>query len=82
MQHYSSTGTYYGLPSYHANRQIKSERLHMVYPTLLQVSCVGHLIGAVVADTQKKANEAAKLVNIEYEELPAIFSNKGTYCIT
>ncbi|KAM7375600.1 hypothetical protein PAMA_014620 [Pampus argenteus] len=37
-----------------------------------QVTCVGHIIGAVVADTQLHAQRAAKAVKIEYEELQAI----------
>ncbi|AWO95494.1 putative xanthine dehydrogenase/oxidase [Scophthalmus maximus] len=34
-----------------------------------QVTCVGHIIGAVVADTQIHAQRAAKVVKVEYEEL-------------
>ncbi|XP_049922243.1 xanthine dehydrogenase/oxidase [Epinephelus moara] len=34
-----------------------------------QVTCVGHIIGAVVADTQIHAQRAAKAVRIQYEEL-------------
>ncbi|XP_037618622.1 xanthine dehydrogenase/oxidase isoform X2 [Sebastes umbrosus] len=37
-----------------------------------QVTCVGHIIGAVVADTQLHAQRAAKAVRIQYEELPAV----------
>ncbi|KAF7207112.1 xanthine dehydrogenase/oxidase [Nothobranchius furzeri] len=37
-----------------------------------QVSCVGHIIGAVVADTQVHAQRAAKAVKIQYEELQPI----------
>ncbi|KAM7365856.1 hypothetical protein PAMP_016751 [Pampus punctatissimus] len=37
-----------------------------------QVTCVGHIIGAVVADTQLHAQRAAKAVRIEYEELQAV----------
>ncbi|KAM9820644.1 xanthine dehydrogenase/oxidase [Neosynchiropus ocellatus] len=37
-----------------------------------KVTCVGHVIGAVVADTQINAQRAAKRVKIEYEELPPI----------
>ncbi|XP_028255483.1 xanthine dehydrogenase/oxidase-like [Parambassis ranga] len=39
-----------------------------------QVSCVGHIIGAVVADTQLHAQSAARAVRIEYEELPPIIT--------
>lgn len=38
----------------------------------LQVTCVGHIIGVVVADTQLHAQRAAKAVSIQYEELPPI----------
>nr|XP_046237719.1 xanthine dehydrogenase/oxidase isoform X2 [Scatophagus argus] len=37
-----------------------------------QVTCVGHIIGAVVADTQLHAQRAAKAVKIQYEELQPI----------
>ncbi|XP_076022009.1 xanthine dehydrogenase/oxidase [Genypterus blacodes] len=37
-----------------------------------EVTCVGHIIGAVVADTQLHAQRAAKAVRIQYEELPPI----------
>uniref|UniRef100_A0A8B9KI88 Xanthine dehydrogenase/oxidase n=1 Tax=Astyanax mexicanus TaxID=7994 RepID=A0A8B9KI88_ASTMX len=40
-----------------------------------KVTCVGHIIGAVVADTQAHAQRAAKAVKISYEELqPVIVS--------
>ncbi|CAN9498296.1 unnamed protein product [Ophioblennius macclurei] len=39
-----------------------------------KVTCVGHIIGAVVADTQIHAQRAARAVRIEYEELPAIIT--------
>ncbi|KAM9328515.1 xanthine dehydrogenase/oxidase-like [Pholidichthys leucotaenia] len=39
-----------------------------------QVTCVGHIIGAVMADTQSQAQRAAKAVRVEYEELPAIIT--------
>uniref|UniRef100_A0A8D0AVK1 Xanthine dehydrogenase n=1 Tax=Sander lucioperca TaxID=283035 RepID=A0A8D0AVK1_SANLU len=39
-----------------------------------QVTCVGHIIGAVVADTQLAAQRAAKAVRIQYEELPHIIT--------
>ncbi|XP_056168904.1 xanthine dehydrogenase 1-like [Syzygium oleosum] len=38
------------------------------------VTCVGQVIGVVVADTQENAKLAARKVHVEYEELPAIFS--------
>ncbi|XP_050368382.1 xanthine dehydrogenase 1-like [Argentina anserina] len=38
------------------------------------VTCVGQVIGVVVADTHEKAKLAAMKVHIEYEELPAILS--------
>ncbi|XP_022619725.1 xanthine dehydrogenase/oxidase, partial [Seriola dumerili] len=37
-----------------------------------QVTCVGHIIGAVVADTQLNAQRAAKAVRIQYEELQPV----------
>ncbi|XP_027866259.1 xanthine dehydrogenase/oxidase isoform X1 [Xiphophorus couchianus] len=37
-----------------------------------QVTCVGHIIGAVVADSQLHAQRAAKAVRIQYEELKPI----------
>lgn len=43
-------------------------------PFCLQVTCVGHVIGAVVADTQLRAQRAAKAVNIRYEELQPIIT--------
>ena len=39
-----------------------------------QVTCVGQVIGAVVAETQAQAQRAAKMVKISYEELPRILS--------
>lgn len=41
----------------------------MMFPSCVQVTCVGHIIGAVVADTHLHAQRAAKAVRIEYEEL-------------
>lgn len=38
----------------------------------LQVTCVGHIIGAVLADTQEHSRRAAKAVKIKYEELKPI----------
>lgn len=35
---------------------------------------MGHVIGAVVADTQLHAQRAAKAVSIQYEELQAIIT--------
>uniref|UniRef100_A0A6I8NPN3 FAD-binding PCMH-type domain-containing protein n=1 Tax=Ornithorhynchus anatinus TaxID=9258 RepID=A0A6I8NPN3_ORNAN len=39
-----------------------------------EVTCIGHIIGAVVADTPEHAQRAARAVKITYEELPAIIS--------
>ena len=39
-----------------------------------EVTCVGHPIGIVVADTEQHARMASLLVSVEYEELPAIIS--------
>ncbi|XP_053315311.1 xanthine dehydrogenase/oxidase [Spea bombifrons] len=36
------------------------------------VTCVGHIIGAIVADTQEHAQRAAKLVKISYEVLTPV----------
>ncbi|KAF8369542.1 hypothetical protein HHK36_032438 [Tetracentron sinense] len=38
------------------------------------VTCVGQIIGVVVANTHENAKFAARKVHIEYEELPAILS--------
>ncbi|XAR60386.1 Xanthine dehydrogenase, partial [Bertholletia excelsa] len=38
------------------------------------VTCVGQVIGVVVADTHQHAKLAARKVHVEYEELPAILS--------
>ncbi|XP_038045213.1 xanthine dehydrogenase/oxidase-like [Patiria miniata] len=38
------------------------------------VNCVGQVIGVIVADNQAIAQRAAKLVRVEYEELPAVFT--------
>ena len=40
----------------------------------LQVTCVGHVIGAIVADTKPQAQRAVKAVKIIYEELPKILT--------
>ncbi|CAH3019046.1 unnamed protein product, partial [Porites evermanni] len=39
-----------------------------------KVTCVGQVIGAVVAKTQAQAQRAAKMVKISYEELPRILT--------
>lgn len=44
----------------------------MTHSSSLQVTCVGHIIGAVLADTQLHAQRAAKAVKIQYEELQPI----------
>ncbi|RWR75998.1 xanthine dehydrogenase 1 isoform X1 [Cinnamomum micranthum f. kanehirae] len=38
------------------------------------VTCVGQVIGVVVADTHENARSAARKINIEYKELPAVLS--------
>lgn len=38
------------------------------------VTCVGQPIGVVVADTEQHARMAARLVKVEYEDLPALIS--------
>nr|XP_055027656.1 xanthine dehydrogenase/oxidase isoform X1 [Misgurnus anguillicaudatus] len=37
-----------------------------------KVTCVGHIVGAIVADTQAHAQRAAKAVKINYEELKPV----------
>ena len=44
-------------------------------PSSVQVTCVGHIIGAVVADTQLHAQRAAKAVKIQYEELQPVITS-------
>ncbi|XP_037663546.1 xanthine dehydrogenase/oxidase [Choloepus didactylus] len=39
-----------------------------------EVTCIGHIIGAVVTDTPEHAQRAAQAVKITYEELPAIIT--------
>uniref|UniRef100_A0A8C4LM03 FAD-binding PCMH-type domain-containing protein n=1 Tax=Equus asinus TaxID=9793 RepID=A0A8C4LM03_EQUAS len=39
-----------------------------------EVTCVGHIIGAVVTDTPEHAQRAAQAVKITYEDLPAIIT--------
>ncbi|KAB0396072.1 hypothetical protein E2I00_020115 [Balaenoptera physalus] len=39
-----------------------------------EVTCVGHVIGAVVADTPEHAQRAAHGVKVTYEDLPAIIT--------
>ncbi|KAM6220493.1 xanthine dehydrogenase/oxidase [Rhynchocyon petersi] len=39
-----------------------------------KVTCIGHIIGAVVTDTPEHAQRAAQGVKITYEELPAIIT--------
>lgn len=38
------------------------------------VTCVGQIIGIVVADTKEHADAAARLVKVDYDELPAVLS--------
>ncbi|KAK6119792.1 hypothetical protein DH2020_046461 [Rehmannia glutinosa] len=38
------------------------------------VTCVGQVIGVVVADTHENAKHAARKVHVQYEELPAVLS--------
>ena len=40
---------------------------------------MGQVIGAVVADTHEHARQAARLVDIQYEELDAIVTMKVIY---
>ena len=43
-----------------------------------QVTCVGQVIGAIVAETQVQAQRAAKMVKITYEELLRILTIEVT----
>ncbi|DBA72485.1 TPA: hypothetical protein ACH3X2_010250 [Trebouxia sp. C0005] len=38
------------------------------------VTCIGHVIGVVVADTEQHARMAARLVKVKYEDLPPLIS--------
>ena len=38
------------------------------------MTCVGQIIGAVLAETQSQAQRAAKMVKVTYEELPRILT--------
>lgn len=51
----------------------------VAHPLCLQVTCVGHIIGMVVADTQLHAQRAAKAVSIQYEELQPIITIQVSY---
>ena len=42
--------------------------------TTRTVTCIGQIIGIVVADTEAHARMAAKAVRVQYEQLPALFS--------
>uniref|UniRef100_A0A3B3VEH9 xanthine dehydrogenase n=1 Tax=Poecilia latipinna TaxID=48699 RepID=A0A3B3VEH9_9TELE len=48
--------------------------LALITSTKAHVTCVGHIIGAVVADSQLHAQRAAKAVKIQYEELKPIIT--------
>ena len=51
--------------------------LNFIYGALIcvcQVTCVGQVIGVIVAETQAQAQRAAKMVKITYEELPRILT--------
>lgn len=39
-----------------------------------QVTCVGQVIGAVIAETKDAALKAAQAVKVEYEDLPPIIT--------
>ncbi|MED6171549.1 xylitol dehydrogenase [Stylosanthes scabra] len=41
---------------------------------LFMLTCVGQVIGIVVADTHENAKTAARKVNVKCEDLPAILS--------
>ena len=49
--------------------------LYFIYGAFIcQVTCVGQVIGVIVAETQAQAQRAAKMVKITYEELPRILT--------
>ena len=51
--------------------------MYFIYDALIcvcQVTCVGQVIGVIVAETQAQAQRAAKMVKITYEELPRILT--------
>lgn len=56
------------------NQALASRPGLMMCSSSLQVTCVGHIIGAVLADTQLHAQRAAKAVKIQYEELQPIIT--------
>ncbi|RDD44883.1 Xanthine dehydrogenase/oxidase [Trichoplax sp. H2] len=39
-----------------------------------KVTCIGHIIGVILADTKEHADDAVAAVEIEYEDLPAILT--------
>jgi len=46
---------------------------------LFQVTAHGQVIGAVIADSQKHAQLAAKKVRVEYENLPALITIQASF---
>ncbi|XP_067942765.1 xanthine dehydrogenase/oxidase-like [Watersipora subatra] len=46
-----------------------------------EVTCVGHVIGAILADTQRHAQTAAKKVKVDYEQLPALFTTEDAIAV-
>lgn len=53
---------------------IKLATMLMMLSSCHKVTCVGHIIGAVVADTQLHAQRAAKAVRVQYEELQPVIT--------
>jgi len=49
--------------------------------TFFQVTCIGQLIGLVIAKTRPLAQRAAKLVITTYKDLPAIITIEVRLCI-
>uniref|UniRef100_A0A0E9SN49 Aldehyde oxidase/xanthine dehydrogenase a/b hammerhead domain-containing protein n=1 Tax=Anguilla anguilla TaxID=7936 RepID=A0A0E9SN49_ANGAN len=43
------------------------------------VTCVGHIVGAIVADTRSHAQRAVKAVKISYRELKPIVTIQTFY---
>uniref|UniRef100_A0A8C7FCI6 Aldehyde oxidase 1 n=1 Tax=Oncorhynchus kisutch TaxID=8019 RepID=A0A8C7FCI6_ONCKI len=52
------------------SKDIPGKNINYVHKCYFQVSCVGHMVCAVVADNRKQAKRGAALVKIAYEDLP------------
>lgn len=64
-------------PLYFANKHTKIVDdiiFFKIFCTNSQVTCIGHIIGLILADTKDHANKAANAVQVEYEDLPVILT--------